>query len=249
MKTARPSNLPVRAAADQRLKREELKTYHELDLRRDLKSIRARKRLEANGVRRVLGDGSTEQPYLVVETKRYRQVRLDLQRRLLLEARQQGLDLDVDLLLRQLKPRIEALAYAQLAEEVGQEALRQLPFAALGRALTNEEQAHFAASGAASETATDHSALASSSRHALNEVLGHIEQRQVHNPARYQTLWAQVVGAEAAQQSYLDHVDAATGTAWFRCTNSALSYHLQRQPGLVQKLGRALRLPLRKLRA
>ena len=58
--------------------------------------------------------------------------------------------------------------------------------------------------------------------------IGAIEQRQSHNPARYQTIWADVVGSDAAQQSHLEQIDAATQTAWFRCTNSVLSYDLQR---------------------
>lgn len=237
--------MPPRKPATPRDKREELKTYKDLDLRRDLKSARNRKRIEANGLRRVLGNGSTSRPYLIVETRRYLQVRLDIQRRLLDQARRDGLDLDIDLLLQQLGPRIESLAYAQLAEETGHEIAGHLPIAALGRALTTEEKKHFAASRAASESAGQ-SPLA---HRALNQVLGQIEKRHVHNPTNYQTIWAQVVGVEAAQQSYLDQIDSETQTAWFRCTNSALSYDLGRRPALVQKLAKALNLPIRKLRA
>ena len=75
--------MPPREFRTPRDKREELKTYRELELRRDLKSIRQRKKIEANGLKRVLGDGSSGQPYLVVETRRYRQVRLEIQRKLL----------------------------------------------------------------------------------------------------------------------------------------------------------------------
>lgn len=242
-------NMPPRKPPTPRDKRDELKTYRELDLRRDLKSARQRRRVEASGVRRVLGDGSSGQPYLIVETRRYRQVRLEIQRKLLLQARKSKIDLPVDLLLRQLKPRIETLAYAQLAGEIGHHALSQTPLAALGRALTPEEQVHFAASSAASETASDAGAANSSAAHALNQVMGRVEQRQTHNPARYQTLWAQVVGSDAAQQSYLDHVDPATGTAWFRCTNSVLSSDLQRRPALAKKLAGVLGMPVRQLRA
>jgi len=241
--------MPPRRPPTPRDKREELKTYSELKLRRDLKSIPKRKKVEANGLKRVLGNGSSSQPYLIVETLRYRQVRLEIQRQLLLEARQGGLNLPADLLLRQLKPRIEALAYAQLAEEASHDVLGQLPVAALGRALTVEEQAHFAASHALSEKPSFNRKVTPSAHRALNQVLGQIEQRQVHNPARYQTLWAQVVGAEAAQQSYLDHVDPATQIAWFRCTNSTLSYALSRKPDLAKKLSRALSLPIRQLRS
>lgn len=239
--------MPPREFIKPRDKREELKTYRELALRRDLKSKVQRRRVEAKGDKRVLGDGSATQPYLIVETRRYREVRLEVQRRLLVQARQTGLNLSVDLLLRQLKPRIEALAYAQLAEEGGHDALRHVPVAALGRALTAGEQARFAASRAASETSSR--TRNQMTQTALNHVLGSIEQRQTHNPARYQTLWAQLVGPDAAQQSHLDHVDPITQTAYFRCYNSVLSTDLQRRPGLAQKLARALGLPIRQLRA
>jgi len=241
--------MPPRNPPTPRDKREELKTYRELELRRDLKSIRQRRRVEANGLRRVLGDGSSGQPYLTVETRRYREVRLEIQRRLLMQARESGIELSVDLLLRQLKPRVEALAYAQLAEEANHAAMGQVPVAALGRALTAEEQAHFTACRAAAETTTEAGGAVSSASRALNQVLGQVEERQTHNPARYQTVWAQVVGADAAQQSYLESIDPATGIAWFRCMNPGLSMDLQRRPVLAKKLGVALGLPVRQLRA
>jgi len=239
--------MPPREFIKPRDKREELKTYREMGLRRDLKSKVQRRRVEANGLRRVLGDGSDTQPYLIVETLRYKQVRLEIQRQLLIQARQSGLDLPVDVLMRQLKPRIEALAYAQLAEESRHEALRHVPVATLGRALTTEERTHFAASHAVcDQPARKVNQVAET---ALNHVLGSIEQRQTHNPARYQTIWAQLVGPEAAQQSQFDHVDANTQTAYFRCYNSVLSSDLQRRRGLAQKLARMLGLPVRQLRA
>src|SRR5476651_714828 len=105
--SARSTKMPPREFITPRDKREELKTYRELALRRDLKSKAQRRRVEAGGLRRVLGDGSATQPYLIVETRRYREVRLEIQRRLLVQARQAGLGLPVDLLLRQLKPRVE----------------------------------------------------------------------------------------------------------------------------------------------
>jgi hypothetical protein len=224
-----------------------MKTYRELELRRDLKSAAQRRRVEANGLRRVVGDGSGTQPYLIVEARRYRAVRLEVQRKLLIEARRIGLEIPVDTLLRQLKPRIEAMAYAQLAEESGHEALRHITVAELGRALTPQERARFADTDAVSEVRPrpENQGV----RRALNRVLGAIEQRQSHNPARYQTIWADVVGADAAQQSHLEPVDPATQTAWFRCTNSVLSADLQRRKGLAAKLAKALGVPVRQLRA
>jgi hypothetical protein len=228
-------------------KREELKTYRELELRRDLKSKIQRKRVEAKGLRRVLGDGSATQPYLIVETQRYRQLRLEIQRELLVQAREKGLGLSADVLLRQLKPRVESLTYARLAEEASHEALQHVPVAALGRSLTAEERKHFAASHAAVKSSDQ--VANQTVRTALNHVLGSIEQRQSHNPARYQTVWAQVVGTDSAQQSQLDHIDPATQTAYFRCYNSVLSTDLQRRRGLAQKLARELGVPIRQLRA
>jgi len=239
--------MPPREFIKPRDKREELKTYREMGLRRDLKSKIQRRRVEANGLRRVLGDGSDTQPYLIVEANRYKQVRLEIERQLLVQAKQTGLNLSVDLLLRQLKPRIEALAYAQLAEENRHEATRHVPVAALGRALTVEERTHFAASQAECDQPTRQSNQIAQT--ALNHVLGSIEQRQTHNPARYQTIWAQLVGSDAAQQSQFDHVDANTQTAYFRCYNSVLSTDLQRRRGLAQKLARMLGVPVRQLRA
>ncbi len=239
--------MPPREFITPRDKREELKTYRELALRRDLKSKIQRKRVEADGKRRVIGDGSDTQPYLIVETPRYRAVRMEVQRRLLVQARETGLHLPVDLLLRQLKPRVEALTYAQLAQECSDDALRHLPVAALGRALTPDERKCFAASRAASERPAR--AANQVTRTALNHVLSSIEQRQTHNPARYQALWAQIVGTDAAQQSQLDNIDPNTQTAYFRCYNSVLSTDLQRRPGLAQKLARTLGLPIRQLRA
>jgi hypothetical protein len=239
--------MPPREFQLTRDKREELKSYRELALRRDLKTVKSRRRVDAKGRCRVLGDGSSDRPYLTVEAARYRRVRLEVQKRLLVEARDGGLALPVAVLLAQLSPRIEALTYAQLAREADQEALRHVPMPALGRALTAEERGHFAATAELPLAGVTPRRRAAQT--ALHHVLGRIEERQSHNPARYQTVWAQIVGAEAAQQSHFERVDPATQTAWFRCMNSVLSSDLQRRRGLPQKLGQALGVPVRQLRA
>jgi hypothetical protein len=225
-------------------KREELKTYRELAMGRQMKSARQRRKVDNAGKMRVIGDGSADRPHLAVPAARYREVRLEQQRRLLLEARAQKINLGADRLLAQLTPRVEQLTYAQLAEEARQETARHIPVAALGRALTKEEQACFAASRAldqpSTETGTAHTAL--------QEALSQVERRQNHNPARYQAIWAQLVGNDAAAQSHLDRIDAATQTAWIRCTNSVLSSDLQRRRGLAAQLAKALGVPIRQLR-
>jgi len=238
--------MPPREFIKPRDKREELKTYRELALRRDLKSKIQRKRVEANGLRRVLGDGSDTQPYLIVDARSYREIRLEVQRQLLLEASKMGINLPIERLQEQINPRVEAITYSRLADESGHEKSRYIHVPALGRALTADEMKQFSASRIASDDPPRKNHVA---RTALNHVLGSIEQRQTHNPARYQTLWAQLVGSDAAQQSQLDHIDPNTQTAYFRCYNSVLSTDLQRRPGLAQKLARVLGLPIRQLRA
>ena len=251
---ARPKTVPSakspgaafpRNAPTLRNKREELKTYRELELGRQLKSARQRRRVDAAGKLRVIGDGSLERPHLAVPAARYRQVRLEQQRLLLVEAREQGLAVPADRLLAQLTPRIEQLTYAVLADEARQEAARHVPLAALGRTLTTEEQARFSATHALATGAKPRRPAVA----ALHEALGQIERRQNHNPARYQAVWAQVVGPDAAVQSELHRIDPATQTAFFRCHNSVLSADLRRRHGLAEKLAKALGLPVRQLRA
>jgi len=234
-----------RQAPTPRAKREELTTYRELELGRQLKSIRQRRRVDDAGKLRVIGDGSHERPHFAVPAARYRQVRLEQQRRLLLEAQAQGLAVPADRLLAQLTPRVEWLTYALLAEEARQETARHVPVAALGRALTTEEQARFAASHALGTGAAPRRPASA----ALQEALGQVERRQSHNPARYGAVWAQLVGPDAAAQSELHRIDPATQTAFFRCTNSVLSADLQRRRSLPAQLAKALGIPIRQFRA
>jgi len=234
-----------RAQTTPRSKKDELATYRELELGRDMKSAARRRRINGAGKLRVIGDGSLDRPHLAVPLARYRQVRLEQQRRLLEEAQAQGFSVPADKLLAQLTPRIEQLTYAQLAEEVRQETAGSVPVAALGRALTKEERARFAASTALGPAGFQKRPAVT----ALHEALAQIERRQSHNPARYQAIWAQLVGPDAAAQSELHRIDPATQTAYFRCHNSVLSVDLQRRRGLADKLGKALGIPVRQLRA
>jgi hypothetical protein len=234
-----------RRAATPRDKRDELTTYRELELGRELKSIRQRRRVEAKGKLRVIGDGTADRPYLSVPAARYLAVRRENQRRLLVEARAQGLPLAADRLLAQLTPRVEQLTYAQLADEARHETARHVPVAALGRALTAPERASFAATRALEDVHVPNGPAAG----ALDQALGAIERRQSHNPARYQHVWAELVGADIAVQSHLHRIDPATQTAWIRCHNSVLSSDLQRRRALPAQLAKVLGVPIRQLRA
>jgi hypothetical protein len=52
---------------------------------------------------------------------------------------------------------------------------------------------------------------------------------------------------EMAQQSRVERMDEKEGVVYFRCFNSTLSYHLQRQPELPKKLTKALGFFVRKV--
>lgn len=243
--TASKAAFGPRRAATPRAKKEELTTYRELELGRELKSIRQRRRVEARGRLRVIGDGTADRPYLAVPAPRYLEMRREHQRRLLVEARTQGLPLAADRLLAQLTPRIEQLTYAQLADEARHESARHIPVAALGRALTGQERARFAESRALGNVPSAEGPIAT----AIDQALGAIERRQNHNPARYQAVWAELVGPDAAVQSQLHRIDPATQIAWIRCHNSVLSADLQRRRTLPAQLAKALGVPIRQLRA
>ena len=221
----------------------ELKTYRELALGRELKSIRARRRVDAKGRERIIGDGSSSLPYLAVDARRYREVRLEHQRRLLLEARGGKVGLDPDRLLRQLAPRVEGDGLCTAGDRVAPGTKAPSPRDG------PRSRADRGGAEAFCRVRARRPRPPARPPSALDRVLHQVEKRQVPQPpARYQTVWAQLIGPELASQSQLDRIDAATQTAWFRCYNSVLSTELQRRRGLPEKLGRALNLPVKRLR-
>ncbi len=227
-------------------KKEEYKTYRELGLGRDLKSKVRRNKINLKRVNRVIG--GNECPYLQVNNQRYLEVRREVTKQLLREARDAGLNVPIEALMASLRPRIERLAYERLAKE--QQAAAHVEVKSVetnGRHPTFLEKQRFvesAALGMENQTLS-----AEMSRGGLvDDVIGRIQNRQQNNSARFQTAWAQVVGPDIAHQSQLDHVDSASAIAYFRCYNSVVSYQLQRQFDLPKKLGKALGMVIRQVR-
>jgi hypothetical protein len=227
-------------------KKEEYKTYKELKLGRDLKSKFRRERINTRHVNRVIG--GNEMPFLEVNNQRYLAVRAEVTRKLLNDARDAGIDIPIEALIASLRHRIERMTYDRLALEM--QSVAQVESAVIGkqgRHLTYQEKQRFIESAALGldkqkfNSATTRAGL-------VDDVLAHIQQRQGNNPARYQAAWAQAVGPDIAQQTQLDKVDAASGTAYFRCYNSVLSYQLQRQFDLPKKLTKALGTTIRQVR-
>ncbi len=234
--------------SQQPAKRDELKTYSELGLGRSYKSSRQRRRLAAGGPRLLIGGDDPARPQLVVEREVYMKTRLEVLRRLLVEARDGLPGVGRDFLLDHLQPRIERETYQRLAAAYHHAPRLDAAFRRLhGRQPTLGERDSLPP---APETAPA-SATAPFDRYrggVLDELLGQIQARQAHNPAHYQTVWAELVGPALAQQSRLEKIAPESATAFFRCLNSALSYQLQRRADLPAKLAKALRVPVRQLK-
>lgn len=227
-------------------KREEYKTYKELGLNRNLKSRARRAQIERRRVNRVIGGGDL--PYLEVNNQRYLALRMEVTRELLREAKEAGLNVPIEALMASLRHRIERIAYERLAAEQRTAAHVATSFVRHhGRQPTFQEKQCFLESAALGAQNTSPGSVVRRSG-IIDDVLAHVQNRQANNPTRYQTAWAQVVGPDIAHQSQLDHVDAASATAYFRCYNSVLSYQLQRQADLPKKLGKALGVAIRQVR-
>lgn len=227
-------------------KREEFKTYKSLSLGRNLKSKFRRDQIDRRRVNRVIGGG--DRPFLEVNNQRYLSLRREVTKELLREAKAAGIDVPIEALMASLRHRIERVTYERLSLEQQAAARVEVAFVEHhGRHPTANERQRFVESALVGvEKARP--TIGSNRGGLIDEVLGKIQNKLENNPARFQTAWAQVVGPDIAHQSQLDRVDAASGTAYFRCLNSALSYQLQRQTDLPKKLGKALGMAIRSVR-
>ncbi len=241
-------------------KRQERETYRELKMAGALKTRAQRARAERSGVYTVIGGHALDRPPLKVKTTEYQRVRLEVTRRWLQRARSSGMDLEVEKLQESLRPQLELETYDRLAAAIHGAQHADHAFAGqAGRKLTAEERRQFEEVAAMEEEESHGPPPLSSqaawnahnkreNRQVIDSVLGHIAERQTHNPMRYRTAWAEVVGAETAQQSEISRIDATAGVVYFRCVNSTLSYRLQRDTTLPGKLSRALGVPVKRLR-
>jgi hypothetical protein len=225
----------------EKAKKDELKTYKELGL------TRATKYRRAYGRRRVVGDGSAARPYISVSYEQYQQARLEAMRQVLLQARGEGAKLSAAATLDLARGRIEEIIYNMLAAVAQHEAILEgRMLRQEGRALSAEEKKILLADAGFEGAAPR---LPRAPREALVDgLLNKIEHKQQHSPARYRAAWVQAVGPEHALATQMDRYDAATATVYFKCSNSVLSHHLQRQADLPQKLTKLLKAPVRRIR-
>ena len=250
LKLRRPSPASgPRRPATPRAKREELSTYRELELGRELKSIRQRRRIEARGKLRVIGEGTADRPLSLRPGRALSPSAPASISGAYWSRPARSVCRSAPTVCSRSSPRASSNSpYAQLADEARHETARHMsPSPRWAAPSPAEEQdplcRHARAGGQSSLVTTGPAATA------LDQALGAIERRQNHNPARYQAIWAELVGPDAAVQSQLHRIDPATQTAWIRCHNSVLSADLQRRRGLPEKLTKALGVPVRQLRA
>jgi len=98
-------------------KRDELKTYASLKLKRTLKSGGQRRRMLARGGQVILGSGQSEEPEIMVRRDHYMQVRMDVLAGKLQSAKEANLDLTREKLLDSLAPSVERETYRRLLDE------------------------------------------------------------------------------------------------------------------------------------
>jgi hypothetical protein len=241
-------------------KREERRTYKDVGLSDALRTKAQRARAERGGAFRVLGGGLTGLPPIAVPAPRWAHVRIEVTRELFLAAQKAGLALDPDKMIEGLQHRIDRVAYDRLAQEMQRAADLESAFTRHhGRQPTRDERRQFELTAQVHATAAPASGCGGSgvrkatrrertqAASLVNLVLDRIQGRQTHNPARYQSVWAEAAGTEVSQQSELLRVE--NGIAFFRCYNSALTFHLQRRADLPRKLAQALRVPVRQVKA
>jgi hypothetical protein len=217
-------------------KREGRKTWKALKLGSEFRSKLQRAKARREGLYRVLGGDVPERPYFKVASHRYLAVRQEVSVRLAaLIPRPTGISSEA--WRSEWQKQVERETYDVLARENESKKI-------MGCGLNETEKKHLT-QAAVSDKAPRRKAHAT----VVDDVLAHIGAVQKDNPTKLQTAWASVVGAEVASQTYLERVDAGQGTAWFRCFNSSLSFKLQRETGLALKLGRALGVKLKQVRA
>lgn len=224
-------NFPVESE-----KKREWATYRKLDLQRQHKSRAKRDAVASGGLHLYIGGTDPDRPWIRVAradyTRVWKEVALELARetpdehsRELQRVRQEQMVYD------------RLLAQSSEMRGVGDQFQK-----AHGRAMTTHERELYTRIS----RKDDHTPLSPQERAQrvrslwMHSLMDKIRRNQAGSPGRMQQIWAEVVGAEAAQDSTLDYVDSLRGLAVCRTTSSIRAQQLKRQPGLAAKLGQAL---------
>lgn len=236
----------------EKAKRDELKTYKELGLAREAKTVRQRRKLAGGGARFLIGGDDPARPELIVARELYQKTRAEVLRSLLVEVRDRlggeaeaGAALTREELFDHLRPRVERETYDRLARAHHHGPRLDAAFQRLhGRRPTAQERALMPPPKGDGAVSYGHYRGG-----IVDEVLGQIGARHKHSEVNYQTVWAELVGPRLAQESRLEKIVPESGVAYFRCTKSALSYAIRTKADLPKRLAKALGVPVRELRS
>lgn len=229
-------------------KKNELATYKRLGLSREGKSKRQRQKAEAEKLHRYIGQGTASRPYLKVLRSDYLRVWDEVNTELAQKNAPSGLTPAEWADWRRV--RVEREVYDRLARQHRAMVELESSFQKRhGRGLTPHERSLFGRmmekdEGSASSPQKRARALRKS---VAAEVLGKVESKRRHQPARLQQAWATVVGEEAAQETFLEKIDTQNGIAVCRCLSSTLAFKLRRRRNLAAKLGKELGMSLKRI--
>jgi hypothetical protein len=217
-------------------KKREWATYRKLDLQRQHKSRAKRDAVASGGLHLFIGGTDSDRPWLKVDRSDYVQVWKEVAAEL---AKQNPDDSSREL----LRVRQEQIVYDRLLARASEmRGVGDQFQKSHGRAMTTHERELY------TRISRDdaHQPLSPQDRAErvrslwMHGLMNKIRRNQSGSAGRMQQIWAEVVGAEAAQDSTLDYVDPLRGLAVCRTTSSIRAQQLKRQHGLAAKLSQAL---------
>jgi len=221
-------------------KREEIKTYRAIGLSREGKSRAGRRKAERTGLYRYIGGDALERPHLKVPREAYLRVWRESQAIILEKWKNTVLEATAKAAL--MRPEIERLTYAKLAEEVGAIVAVETSFQqSEGRKMTPHEKAIYGQTLKLSKAQrNDNFQMTQKRKLAVDQVVQKIYDLHQGDKNHLQGAWASIVGSEMALDSILESIDSRTGIAFCRCTSTTLAFELRRMRNLPALLSSAL---------
>ena len=227
-------------------KKREYATYFKLRLHREFKSRAKREALAGKGLFVAIGNNTPDQPYFKVLKSEYvlawKQVANEFSEKLAKSV------IDPESCFELLRTQIEREVYARLSakqEELGR--LHRQFEKQHGRSMTPRELELYAGALKLAAPASPAGSADRTRNLWLSSVLDKVRKRQAQSPNHLQQAWASLVGTEAAMESMLEKIDTENGIAYCRSLSSAGRYSLQHKTGLASRLGKLLKLNIRKI--
>lgn len=244
-----------RDSASESAKKEEFITYKKLSLSREHKSKALRRKVEQSRAYIYIGGKSPHRPYLKAPRAEY--VRLwdfknkELQKRL----KESMPSLSYEELNNIKQLMLADAVYDELAQKLGESKRMEIEFYRQhGRSMTAHEESIYlsALHQKASEKPEEQKPNPLNPMHAarkywVEDIVEKIKICQRKGTLDLQSIWAGIVGAEIARDTFLEKIDALRGLAFCRCLSSTLLFQLKRKPNLTQELSQAVGVKVQKI--